>query len=74
MELVSAADARPGDLVAYDWGHGSDFGSDGHIGLLASDVTGDGRFEAIEGNYQDAVSHTARSLGDANIVFIRVGS
>ena len=38
LEIVSAADARPGDLVAYDWGHGTDFGSDGHIGLLASDV------------------------------------
>ena len=39
LEIVSAADARPGDLVAYDWGHGTDFGSDGHIGLLASDVS-----------------------------------
>jgi len=72
MELVSPADARPGDLVAYDWGFGNDFGSDGHIGLLASDVSPDGHFEAIEGNYQDAVAHTARALTDANIVFIRV--
>jgi hypothetical protein len=72
MEIVSAADARPGDLVAYDWGHGSDFGSDGHIGLLASDVSSGGTFEAVEGNYQDAVAHTSRSIDDANIVFIRV--
>ena len=71
LELVSAADARPGDLVAYDWGLGTDFGSDGHIGLLASDVE-DGAFEAIEGNYQDAVTHTSRSSDDANVVFIRV--
>jgi hypothetical protein len=71
LEIVSAADARPGDLVAYDWGFGNDFGSDGHIGLLASDVS-DGAFQAIEGNYQDAVSATSRSLDDANIVFIRV--
>jgi hypothetical protein len=73
LEIVSAADARPGDLVAYDWGHGGDFGADGHIGLLASTVDG-GAFEAIEGNYQDAVTHTARTLNDANIVFIRVAS
>ena len=71
LEIVSAADARPGDLVAYDWGFGSDFGADGHIGLLASTST-DGAFEAVEGNYQDAVTHTSRNTGDANIVFIRV--
>ncbi|MBE2318830.1 CHAP domain-containing protein [Solirubrobacter sp. CPCC 204708] len=71
LELVSAAEARPGDLVAYDWGFGSDFGQDGHIGMLATDVSG-GTFEAIEGNYQDAVTHTSRSVDDANVVFIRV--
>ena len=31
-----------------------------------------GAFEAIEGNYQDAVTHTSRTTGDANVVFIRV--
>ena len=70
LEIVSAADARPGDLVAYDWGFGTDFGQDGHIGMLATTVEG-GAFEAIEGNYQDAVTHTSRTTGDANIVFIR---
>ena len=41
LEIVSRGRcARPGDLVAYDWGFGTDFGSDGHIGLLASDVDG----------------------------------
>ena len=73
LEIVSAADARPGDLVAYDWGHGGDFGANGHIGLLASNVEG-GAFEAVEGNYQDAVTHTSRNMDDANIVFIRVAN
>ena len=44
---------------------------DGHIGLLASEVEG-GAFEAVEGNYQDAVMRTSRTTGDANVVFIRV--
>ena len=30
-----------------------------------------GAFEAIEGNYQDAVTHTSRTTGEANVVFIR---
>ena len=73
MQIVSAADARPGDVVAYDWGGGSDFSADGHIGLLESEVSGDGRFVAIEGNTSDAVARMGRSMGEANVVFIRVG-
>jgi hypothetical protein len=73
MQIVAAADARPGDVVAYDWGGGSDFSADGHIGLLESEVGGDGRFVAIEGNTSDAVARMGRSIGDANVVFIRVG-
>ena len=38
LHFVSAADARPGDIVAYDWGGQDDFGSDGHIGFVASSV------------------------------------
>jgi hypothetical protein len=72
LALVSAQDARPGDLVAYDWGGGSDFAGDGHIGILASDVDG-GAFSAVEGNAGDAVSRMQRHLGEANMVFIRVG-
>ncbi len=71
LEIVSAADARPGDLVAYDWGGQEDFGADGHIGFLASNVQGD-KFTALEGNYQDAVLKVPRQLGDANVKFIRV--
>ena len=71
LTLVSAEDARPGDIVAYDWGGGNDFGADGHIGFLASSVR-DGQFTALEGNNADAVNVVPRRLGGANIVFIRV--
>ena len=71
LRVVSAADARPGDIVAYDFGGQSDFGADGHIGFLGSTVT-DGRFTALEGNNADAVNVVPRRVGDANTVFIRV--
>ena len=71
LELVSADEARPGDIVAYDWGGGSDFGADGHIGFLASQVE-DGRFTALEGNNADAVNSVPRTVDDGNVVFIRV--
>ena len=54
LQIVSADQARPGDIVTYDWGHQEDFGSDGHIGFLKSEVKG-GKFTALEGNNQDAV-------------------
>src|SRR6185436_3808806 len=44
LKIVSAQDARPGDIVAYDWGGQDDFGSDGHIGFLDSTVQG-GKFK-----------------------------
>ena len=71
LKIVSAQDARPGDIVAYDWGGQDDFGSDGHIGFLDSTVQG-GKFKALEGNNADAVTSTDRSMGSANIKFIRV--
>ena len=72
LQIVSAADARPGDIVAYDWGHQDDFGSDGHIGFLASGVK-DGGFTALEGNNQDQVMKVPRNVNMANVKFIRVG-
>ncbi len=72
LSFVDAADARPGDIVAYDWGGDSNFGSDGHIGFLESEVV-DGRFTAVEGNAEDAVSRMERSTGVGNVVFIRPG-
>jgi len=36
LQIVSPDQARPGDIVAYDWGGGNDFAGDGHIGFLAS--------------------------------------
>ncbi len=71
LKLVSADEARPGDIAAYDWGGGNDFGADGHIGFLDSSVKG-GKFTALEGNNGDAVNVVPRQLDDANIVFIRV--
>ena len=73
LKVVSAEDARPGDLVAYDWGGQEDFGADGHIGFLASEVK-DGKFTAVEGNWQDAVLKVPRQLGGTtNVKFLRIG-
>jgi hypothetical protein len=73
LSFVDPADARPGDLVVYDWGGQEDFGADGHIGFLASNVEGD-QFTALEGNNGDQVQEVPRHLGGgANVKFIRVG-
>ena len=72
LQIVDAADARPGDIVVYDWGGQEDFGADGHIGFLASNVEGD-KFTALEGNNQDAVTSVPRSTSQANVKFIRIG-
>ena len=72
LKVISAEEARPGDIVTYDWGHDSDFGADGHIGFLASDVQG-GKFTALEGNNQDQVMKVPRSVDQANVKFLRIG-
>jgi hypothetical protein len=72
LSIVDSAHARPGDIVAYDWGGGTDFQSDGHIGFLESEVR-EGRFTAIEGNAGDAVTRMERSTALGNVVFVRVG-
>jgi cell wall-associated NlpC family hydrolase len=71
LKIVSAEEARPGDIVAYDWGGQTDFGADGHIGFLKSDVKG-GKFTALEGNNNDRVGDVPRSTSGATVVFIRV--
>ena len=71
LKVVSAEEARPGDIVAYDWGGQTDFGADGHIGFLDSTVK-DGKFTALEGNNADKVNTVPRQLGGANIKFIRI--
>jgi peptidoglycan hydrolase-like protein with peptidoglycan-binding domain len=45
LRVISAAEARPGDIVTYDW----DGGVADHIGILTSTVSG-GVFHTIEGN------------------------
>ncbi len=72
LQIVSADQARPGDIVTYDWGGQEDFGADGHIGFLASNVEG-GKFTALEGNNQDAVMSVPRQTTDANVKFLRIG-
>ena len=72
LQIVSADQARPGDIVAYDWGKQDDFGADGHIGFLASNVEG-GKFTALEGNNQDQVMRVPRDTDMANVKFIRIG-
>ena len=72
LQIVSAEDARPGDIVTYDWGGQEDFGADGHIGFLKSEVK-DGKFTALEGNNQDAVMNVPRQTSGANVKFIRIG-
>jgi hypothetical protein len=70
LQMVPPEEARPGDIVAYDWGGDGDFGADGHIGMLESEVR-DGRFTTIEGNAADAVTRMERSLGEGQVVFLR---
>ena len=72
LKFVSAEEARPGDIVAYDWGGQNDFGADGHIGFLDSTVK-DGKFTALEGNNADAGQRRPAQVGGgAKVVFIRV--
>src|SRR3954467_12771602 len=70
LQIVPPDQARPGDIVAYDWGGGTDFSADGHIGFLPSTVH-NGQFNALEGNNADAVNLVPRHLGGGpHIVFI----
>lgn len=79
LRIVSAAEARPGDLVAYDWNGGGDFYGSSHIGLISG---GDSpRFQTIHGNWGGQMAHSTLTVGggsgtvDGNrgqVVFIRV--
>src|SRR4051794_34129272 len=78
FSIVSAKDARPGDIVAYDWDGGADYAGASHIGIMKSRVSG-GRFQAIEGNTSagsgEGVAVRSRTTSVApNVCFIRVGS
>lgn len=46
LEVVSAANVEPGDLVLYDW----DGGDSDHVGLFEAWITRGSEFHAIEGN------------------------
>jgi hypothetical protein len=76
LSVVSAGEAKPGDLVAYDWDGGNDFsGQHSHIGVLDSDVA-NGAFKTIEGNTTTDAgisAHKVRNMHMAqNVIFIRV--
>lgn len=47
LYVVQSGNARPGDLVCFDWGGD---GTADHIGILSSVVNGSGDFTSIEGN------------------------
>lgn len=75
--LVDATQARPGDLVLFDF-HGNRWD---HIGLLAQLPDGDGAFWTVEGNTNEAGSREGdgvlfkpRKLGDYPVSFVRWGS
>lgn len=75
MKVVSASEARPGDLVAYDWDANGNFAEGNeHIGILDSEVK-DGKFKTVEGNTNGGTSAVrSREMGSGpKIIFIRVG-
>ncbi len=74
LKVISANDARPGDLVCFDWGKD---GVSDHIGILETKVSS-GRFTSIEGNTSygndsngGQVMRRDRNVGQVQ-VFIRV--
>lgn len=75
LRLVRASDARPGDLVCFDWGGD---GVADHIGVLATRVSGGNTFASVEGNtsYGNDSNGGEVMLRDRNVgqvqVFIRV--
>jgi hypothetical protein len=75
LSVVPASEAKPGDLVAYDWNGGNNFwGGHEHIGVLDSRVRR-GAFTTIEGNTtgNHVSTHRTRTMAAApNVVFIRV--
>lgn len=80
LKVVSAAEARPGDIVCYDWDGGSDFYGRSHVGLITG---GDSpRFNTIHGNWSGTIANSTLTVGGGSgtvdgysrgqVVFIRV--
>jgi Putative peptidoglycan binding domain/CHAP domain len=61
---VNSSDARPGDVVLYDWEH--DAIAD-HTGILVRWITPGVTFEAVEGNVDGKVVRVARPVTDVEL-------
>lgn len=53
-------DARPGDIVFFDWGYSNSIGAIDHVGIVEK-ALGGGRVQTIEGNTGDACKRRIRS-------------
>jgi peptidoglycan hydrolase-like protein with peptidoglycan-binding domain len=54
--------AKPGDIVFFDWGAGNSIGAIDHVGVVEA-VLGGGRLQTIEANTDDAVKRRVRGSG-----------
>ena len=70
LKLVNAADARPGDIVVYDWG-GQGLRR-GRPHRLPGQQRRRRQVHGAEGNNQDAVMSVPRSTSQANVKFLRI--
>ena len=56
---ASVDQAKPGDIVFYDWGATNSVGAIDHVGVVEK-VLGGGRLQTIEGNTSDSVRRRVR--------------
>lgn len=63
LRVIRAADARPGDVVLFDWQRD---GTSDHIGILTTGVDSSGDFRSVEGN-----TSVAGSQSNGGAVLIR---
>ncbi|MCP9953101.1 peptidoglycan-binding protein [Actinomadura madurae] len=59
---ASVNQAKPGDIVFFDWGATNNVGAIDHVGVVEK-VLGGGRLQTIEGNTGDAVKRRVRDSG-----------
>ncbi|MEU8119399.1 peptidoglycan-binding protein [Spirillospora sp. NPDC049024] len=59
---ASVDQAKPGDIVFFDWGATNSIGAIDHVGVVEK-VLGGGRLQTIEGNTSDSVRRRVRDSG-----------
>ena len=59
---ASVDQAKPGDIVFYDWGATNSVGAIDHVGVVEK-VLGGGRLQTIEANTDDTVKRRVRASG-----------